>query len=504
MSKKLLRPLALAATLILSLAPVSADDKKKEEKKEPKEELYETQHKVAIDGKELEYTATAGTILLKEEDGKARASFFFVSYTKNSAQDMAARPITFSFNGGPGSSSVWLHLGALGPRRVHLNEDGTMPPPPFKLVDNEYSILNQTDLVFIDPISTGFSRAVPGEDPHKFHGLDEDISSVGEFIRLYITRYKRWGSPKFLIGESYGTTRAAGLSDHLQERYGMYLNGIMLVSVVLDFQTISFTSGNELPYSLFLPSFAATAWYHKKLAPDLQADLQKTLTQAENFALGEYSAALLKGASLTDAERAGVAEKVARFTGLSKDFVDRANLRVTIYQFTKELLRDKRLTAGRFDSRMTGRDKNAVGESFDYDPSYASVLGVFAGSMNNYVRSELKFETELPYETLTGKVSPWNYGGFNNRYVTVADSLRQAMTHNPYLRVFAANGFYDLATPYLATEFTVNHLGLDPSLQKNVSLGFYEGGHMMYTHKPSLIKLKKDLDKFIQDSLPKP
>jgi carboxypeptidase C (cathepsin A) len=483
-----------------------AEEPKKEaatgKDKEPKDELSETTNTVSINGVEVKYKATAGTIVIKDEEGKPHVSFFFIAYTSLDHTNLSERPLTFSFNGGPGSASVWLHLGVLGPRRVYLKDDGGMPPPPFKLVNNDQSLLDQTDLVFIDPVSTGFTRALPGEDLSKYHGVEEDLQSVGDFIRLYTTRNNRWLSPKFLIGESYGTTRAAGLAGYLEDRYGLYVNGIALVSAVLDFSTISFSPGNDLPYIFFLPTYTATAWYHKKLAADLQADQKKALSEAEKFALGPYTLALTQGADLPAAERASIVKELARLTGLSEDYIDRANLRVHAFQFFKELLRKERLTVGRYDSRMTGEDRNSVGESPEYDPSYTAVLGPFAATFNDYVRRELKFESDLPYEVLTGKVQPWNFSQARNRYLDIAEDLREAMTHNPYLKVFVANGHYDLATPYLATRYTFDHIGLPPDLRSNVSMGYYEAGHMMYLNTPSRLALKADLAHFIQSSVP--
>jgi carboxypeptidase C (cathepsin A) len=456
---------------------------------------------------------TAGTIVLKEETEKKgekageaegekpKAAVFFIAYTRDDVQDKTRRPLTFSFNGGPGSSSVWLHLGVLGPRRVWMDDIGNLPPPPFRLVDNEYSLLDQTDLVFIDPVSTGFSRPVVGEKAKDYHGFKKDIESVGDFIRLYTSRYQRWTSPKFLIGESYGTTRAAGLSGYLQERHGMYLNGLMLVSVILSFQTARFDAGNDLPYVLFLPTYTATAWYHQRLPADLQADLSAALRQSEAFAQGDYAQALMKGNKLEGRERARVARQLARLTGLSLDYVERTDLRINIHRFVKELLRDQQRTVGRLDSRFTGIDRDAVGEFHEYDPSLTNVLGPYTAAFNDYVRAELKFESDLPYEVLNEKVWPWR-ADHDNQYINVAETLRKAMTINPHLRVLVANGYFDLATPHFATEYTVNHLGLDPSLQANISLRYYEAGHMMYIHRPSLAKLRDDLASFVQAALP--
>ncbi|MCA9973976.1 MAG: hypothetical protein KC425_27380 [Anaerolineales bacterium] len=471
--------------------------------------LVESQHSITIGGETISYTVTTGTIVLKEEEekeGKAegekpKATFFFVAYTRDDVADPAERPITFSFNGGPGSSSVWLHLGVLGPRRVDEHDVQAPVRPPFRLVDNDHSLLDKTDLVFIDPVSTGFSRAVKGEKAKQFHGFKKDIESVGDFIRLYVSRYRRWASPKFLIGESYGTTRAGGLSGYLQQRYGMYLNGIMLVSSILNFMTARFVPGNDLPYILFLPTYAATAWYHRRLAPALQEDLRKTLAEVEAFALGEYTLALMQGDALPDETRTAVAEKLAGYTGLSVDYVERANLRIGIHRFCKELRRDERITVGRLDSRFTGVDRDAVGEHYEYDPSYAAILGPYAATFNDYVRRELNYESDLPYEILTARVHPWSFAENENSFLNVAETLRQAMTMNPALKVHVDNGYFDLATPYLATRYTFDHLGLPADLRANVSMDFYEAGHMMYVHLPSLAALKANLAAFMDAAL---
>ena len=497
-----------------SPAPESADAKKteakkpeakkeepKSDKKEPKDEISETTNSVTINGAKVNYRAMAGTIVMKDEEDKPHSTIFFIAYTRlDGNTNLSRRPITFSFNGGPGSSSVWLHLGALGPRRVFLRDDGGLPPPPYHLVNNDYSLLDESDLVFIDPVSTGYSRPVPGEDPKKYHGVEEDLASVGDFIRLYTTRYNRWSSPKFIIGESYGTTRAAGLSGFLEDHYGIYLNGIALVSSVLDFQTLSFAPGNDLPYILFLPSETAAAWFHKKLPGDLQSDLKKALEESEHFALGDYSHALLQGSTLSAADRRHIAKTLARLTGLSEEYVERSDLRIHVFRFFKELLRGEGLVIGRYDSRRTGPDADVVAEDASYDPSYTSVLGPFTATLNDYVRRELNFKSDLPYEILTGKVAPWNFAPAKNRYLDVAETLRDTMIHNPYLKIFVANGTFDLATPYLATEYTFNHMQLPTDLKTNVTMGYYEAGHMMYVNKPSLVKLKKDLANFIHSA----
>lgn len=507
-----MRRVAICLIFLLSLFSVSfAQEEKEKEKKPqapefkpefPKEILSSTKHTVAIGGTSVSYTATAGNILLKQEDGRPKANFFFISYVKDGVQDSSKRPLTYSFNGGPGSSSVWLHMGVLGPKRVEVENENGVLPPPYKLIDNEYSMLDVTDLVFIDPVTTGYSRAVPGESDKQYHGVREDVESVGEFIRLYTTRFKRWSSPKFLIGESYGTTRAANLVNYLQERHGMYFNGVMLVSSILQMQTARFDVGNDLPYILFLPTYTATAWYHKKLSADLQGDLETTLSQVQQFAINDYTLALMKGKNLTSQEQENIAEKLSRYTGLSKEYIQRSNLRVPIFRFTKELMRSERKTVGRLDSRYTGIDRDAAGETFEYDPSLAAITGPYTATLNDYVRSELKYESELPYEILTDRVRPWNYGNDNqNRYLNVAEFLRAAMNQNPSLKVHVANGFYDLATPYFATRYTFDHLGLEPDLQNNVTMSYYEAGHMMYIHKPSLIQLKEKLANFLKSVL---
>lgn len=492
------------------MATEHEETKKGDEKEAPRvpsptEHSVTTQHRITLDGQEVAYSVTTGTYVLREEDekegSKAKASIFYVAYTKDEVADRSQRPITFSFNGGPGSSSVWLHLGLLGPRRVLLDEKGEAPPPPYRLVDNEFSLLDATDLVFIDPVSTGYSRAVPGEKPKQFHEFKKDIESVGEFIRLYVTRNQRWASAKFLIGESYGTTRAAGLSGFLQNEYGLFLNGIMLVSSILNFQTADFNPGNDLPYVLFLPTYAATAWYHGRLGTDWP-ELAPLLREVEAFAAGEYAAALFQGGQLSAESRQHILTQLQRFTGLSAEYLDRSDLRLNIFRFVKELLRDQRRTVGRLDSRFLGIDRDALGAEADYDPSYINIQGPYTAALNDYVRRELRFESDLPYEILTGKVWPWNYEQFQNQYVDVAETLREALSRNQHLKVFVANGYYDLATPYFATAYTFNHLGLDPSLAANISQSYYPAGHMMYIHLPSLAQMRQDLLRFMRAAQP--
>ncbi len=492
---------------------MAEEEKKKEDEKkeEPKalapveEKKVETKHSLSFKKRELKYTATAGTLVFKEEDDekgehKAKASLFYVAYIADKPKNSKPRPLTFAFNGGPGSSSVWLHLGMLGPKRVKLQPDGSATPPPYQLVDNEQSILDVTDLVFIDPVTTGYSRTAPGEKAQQFHGFQKDLDVVSEFIRLFTTRHKRWTSPKFLIGESYGTTRSAGLSALLQEKHGLYLNGIMLISSVLDFTTLDFHPGNDLPYIFFLPSYAATAWYHDKLDAELQGDLRKTLKEVEAFAINEYASGLLLGDALSSEKRANIVKKLARYTSLSEAYIERSNLRIGDNRFFKELLRSERRTTGRLDSRFTAFDRDAAGEQVEFDPSYAAIQGPFTACLNQYVREALNFETDLPYEILSGRVQPWSYKEFENQYLNVGETLRKAININPALKVFVANGYYDLATPYFATRYTFDHLQMEPPLRKNISMEYYEAGHMMYIHHESLLKQKQHLADFIQKS----
>lgn len=471
---------------------------------EPVDKTSVTHHSAQIGGQEIRYTATAGTLVLKEDNGKPKASIFYVAYTRDGSTDLTKRPITFSFNGGPGSSSVWLHMGALGPKRVPLSEEGFPVPPPYPISDNQYSALDYTDLVFIDPVTTGFSRSAPGVDAKQFHGLEGDLASVADFIRLYLTRSNRWNSPKFLAGESYGTTRAAGLSDYLLEHDGIYLNGITLISSVLNFETLDFQPGNDLPYILYLPTYTAAAWYHKKLAADL-GDLQKAVAESKRFAANEYTVALMKGDQLPDSERAAIAKQMARLTGLPEKLIEQSRLRIRISVFTKKLLEGEGRTIGRYDSRLEGidHDPNAGSSDSEYDPSYASVQGAYTAAFNEYIRAQLKWESDRPYEILTGKVQPWSYKEFENSYVNVADRLRKAIAQNQNLHVLVANGYYDLATPFFATEYTFHHMELDPKLRGNVSMMYCDAGHMLYTKSACLASLHQHMAEFYAKSLAK-
>ena len=471
------------------------------EKKPPEDKLSTTRHAITLDGKRIAYTATAGNVVLKDEDGTPKASVFFIAYLRDpepgQAADPGARPVTFSFNGGPGAASLWVHMGAFGPKKVARDDDGMALPPPVRMIDNEFSLLDVTDLVFIDPVSTGYSRPAPGQDPKQFHGVRQDVQWVGEFIRLWVTRNRRWASPKFIAGESYGTTRAAGLAAYLDDRFGMQLNGVVLISTVLNWQDQEFHVGNDLPYPIILPTYTAAAWYHHKLAPELQADLSRTLAESEAFALDDYAPALLQGDRLAPERKQQVAAKLARLTGLSLDYVLRSNLRIELNRFTKELLRAEGKTIGRLDTRFTGSDLDAAGEEPEFDPASVSLDGPYAAAINDYVRRELGYESDLVYERLA-KVWPWSFDGFENQYVNVAEPLRQEMVKNPALRVLITSGVFDLATPYFDAVFTVEHMGLPPALKGHIEITRYESGHMIYIRRSEQRKFKSEIARFMR------
>ncbi|MGK5595380.1 MAG: S10 family peptidase [Parachlamydiaceae bacterium] len=459
------------------------------------EVFSETSHSVNIQGQPINYKATAGNLILKDcKANKDSASIFFVAYTKEDVIDKGSRPITFCFNGGPGSASVWLNIGVFGPRIIKFSDENALVPP-YHLVDNPESLLDLTDLVFIDPVSVGHSTPAPGVDPKTFYGVDEDVKTFAEFIRLYLSRYKRWNSPKYIAGESYGTTRAGSLSDTLQDDYHIYLNGVILVSSIMDFHTKDPSSTNDLPYMLFLPTYTATAWYHKKLPESTKGDLRDVLSEAEEFAMNRYALALLKGDTLKKEERSAVIAKLAELTGLKPEYIDSNDLRIHPMRFTKELLRNEHKVVGRFDSRYTGLE---IDQGFSYatsDPSFNAILGAFTGIFNDYLTRELKWNNENQYFVLADVLSSWNWGR-SNRYLNTSDNLAKALIKNPNLKVFVASGYYDLATPYYATVFTFDHLGLDPSLRERLFMYEYEGGHMMYLSRPILAQMRRDLEYF--------
>jgi carboxypeptidase C (cathepsin A) len=489
--------------LLYHLAREQVRGKKKEKKEDPGGKLSVTHQAITIDGRELKFTATCGYMKIKGEEDKVKGSIFFTSYELDGVEEMSARPITFCFNGGPGCSSMWLHFASIGPKRVGLTEKGNFLPPPGTLIDNEYTWLQFTDLVFIDPVGTGYSRPGKDQEADYFYGVKEDLESVGEFIRLYITKHKRWTSPKFVAGESYGTTRAAGLSGLLQDSLGVDLNGIVLISAVLDFQTIQMRQGNDLPYVLFLPSYTATAWYHGKLSPAMQKDLPKTLKEVEEWAMTTYLTALAKGDGITPEEKDRIAERLSACTGVSKTFAKVNNLRIPQHRFCKELLREDSRTAGRLDSRFKGIETDPAGEAPEYDPSFFK--GPFVTAVNDYVRNTLKYENDLPYTPMSPEVNhawKWNYPRSDYPgFLNVAEVLQKELNRNPYLQVLVACGYYDLATPYLASIYTANHLGLEEDRRDRVSLTYYESGHMMYYHRPSLVKFTKDTKDFYQRAM---
>ena len=486
--------------------PVAEPDKKAGEKKDekPKEEKpKEKAGHATIGGADVKYLAQTGTLPVLKEDGTPRASVFYIYYAATGADGKrlaetapGSRPITFFFNGGPGAAAVWLHLGGLGPRRVEMPADGLSLPPGAKIVDNANSILDASDLVFVDPVATGLSRAAKGEKPEQFFGVDEDIEACGEFVRLFVTREQRWLSPKFLCGESYGVMRVSGLVDYLQEHHGMYFHGLMLMSGLVNFQTLAASLGNDLPHVVFLPGLAATAHYHRKLAPELQADAAKTHADARAFAFGEYATALLQGAALPAADRRRIAEKVARFTGLSVEQVEEHNLRVDASFFREKLLRKEGKILGRFDARVTAEDGDLSDNAPEFDPSFSNIVGPFSATVNAYIRGELGYESDLPYMVLTPV--KWRYEGFQNRYASVEPRLAQALKTNPRLRVIVLAGRCDLAVPEDAIRFSLDHLPLPASIRANIIWAHYESGHMMYLFEKDAEKLRRDLVDFVK------
>jgi carboxypeptidase C (cathepsin A) len=484
--------------------PASAPDetKAKDKAEEPKDDVVTTHHVITLaDGTELPYTVAAGRVVLRQEghtddkfDGaQPKAEVFMVAYTADAA-DPATRPVTFAFNGGPGSSSVWLHLGLLGPRRVLMGDVGALLPPPYGLADNAETLLAHSDLVFIDPVSTGYSRVVKGEKPKDFHGFTGDLESVGEVIRLWASRNNRWLSPKYLCGESYGTVRAAALARHLQDRYGMYLNGVELISSCLDHGAFKFAGDNDDPYVLYLPTYAAIANYHGKHG---DRPLRDVLDEAEAYAAREYPWVLARGSRLSQAERAEAIARVATLTGLTEDYVDRVNLRPEHIRFLTELLRDQRRTVGRFDGRFTGWDDDYARERWSSDPSGNAIMGPYTAALNHYVRSELGYANDLPYEILTDRVRPWSYKEFEGLHVDVADKLAAAMRANPHMRVHVACGYYDAATPYFAAQHTFAHLAIPAEIADRVEFSYYEAGHMMYLHEQSRLAQSAQLAGFV-------
>ncbi|MCB1113743.1 MAG: peptidase S10 [Chlamydiia bacterium] len=449
--------------------------------------LVAEEHEIKVNGEKLTYTSQVGKLPLKNEKGEVKGEIFYVSYLKKEEDKSTHRPVTFCFNGGPGSSSVWLHMGCFGPKKV---KDALVPP--YGVEDNPYTLLDVTDLVFLDPVSTGLSTIGADQDPKQFHGVDEDIQAMAEAIRLWTTENGKWDNPKYLAGESYGTTRAAGLALKLHDDEYFYLNGVILVSTVLSFQTINDqTMTNDLPYILLLPSYTAAAEYYGKLPKNLKDPVKAS----EKFALEVYGPALLKGDLLSESEKEGLVEKLSMFTGLSKKFLKQANLRVSVPFFAKEFLKDDQKIVGRFDFRVTGYETDATRQFFEYDPSFEMMAGPFTGAFNQYLKQELKYEFSDPYKVITD-VFPWKWGTSGQGYLNVGNKLKEVMAKNPSLKVFTASGLYDLATPYYITDYTFNHLGLNPAQKLKVTSKTYPGGHMMYLDTENLKALKEDLKSF--------
>jgi carboxypeptidase C (cathepsin A) len=506
---------ALAVGLVVLLAAEALGQSRPATKDAPLdgfEKLCVTQHELKLGDGAIRYRAAAGLMQMKDEAGKLKATVFFVAYEKDrgadGATDRAAdptqRPIMFVFNGGPGAASVWLHLGTAGPRRVALSDDGSPSAPPYRLTDNAATWLTASDLVFVDPVGTGYSRPAAGEAREQFHGVQEDIRWVGEFIRLFLTRHQRWASPKFLAGESYGATRVAGLAAHLLDRHGIALNGVVLISGALEFATLSPSPANDLPYALFVPSYAAVAFHHRKLADDLQKDLAATLKEAQDWAMGDYLVALARGASLPADQRQKTIHGLCRFTSLRADYLDKANLRIGPSDFEKQLLAASRQIVGRFDGRIVGPDPQPTASWPSYDPSLSGYLPVYGSSFNDYVRRTLGFESDLPYEVLTSRVHPWNFGQEGMAGLSMSGELCTAMAKNPHMKVLFANGWFDLATPWLGARYTTDHMDLAPALRANLSHAFYPAGHMMYHEPKALQKLGDDVRAFVAAAKGKP
>ena len=472
-------------------------------------EKFVTKHSIKIDNKLISYTATAGTLILKNEKEEPIGSIGYTAYTKDAEPDMSKRPVTFSYNGGPGSSSMWLHMGVMGPRRVVVNDPSPNGPAPYKVEDNNYTILDVSDIVMIDPVGTGLSRAVGKGKNTDFWGVDQDIKSISQFIKNYINENERWNSPKYLLGESYGTFRSAGVADFLQESFGIAMNGIVLVSNVLDIRTLSFQPGDDLPFIVNLPSYAATSWYHNKIA-NKPASLDAFLKEVRLFSSGEYAAALLKGDQLGSDEREKILVKLVAYTGLGKEYWERANLRVNQPQYSQEILRNSQEVAGRLDSRYKGVSQDLLGEYAFYDPQSSDISPAFIAAFMAYFTTELKVSKDKTYNVSAYSVTDfkwdWKHARSQGLFGDAATpntgpDLLNAMSNNPRLKVLVMNGIYDLATPFGGTEYTFDHLGLNKKLKNNITMKYYEAGHMMYIHNSSAAAFKKDVVEFITASL---
>jgi carboxypeptidase C (cathepsin A) len=469
----------------------------------PPEKPVATHHELKLDGKTLKYTATAGTLIIRDEEDKPYGSIFYVAYTLDGAEAQS-RPVSFLYNGGPGSATLWLHMGSFSPVRVETDSPNPTAGPPFKLVPNQYSLLDKTDLVFIDAPLTGYSRAVGKATAKDFAGVDPDLRAFDRFITRYITVNQRWNSPKFLIGESYGTTRSAALADMLGND-GVQLNGVVLISSILNFNIRA--GGYDMLYIANLPSYAAAAWYFNKI-PNKPASLADWVEQARAYASGPYAQALFAGHNLPAEQLDTVAKEVSRLTGLSVDYIKETNLRISPTRFRKEVLRQDRRTLGRYDMRFEGVDLDAAGEAPSYDASSAGIGGAFVAALHDYLEQELKYESTDAYRPSAEINEQWDWkhkptsGGPRmsspeQPQPYVAADLASAMRKNPHLKVFSANGYFDLATPFFATEYDLSHMNLDPPLRGNVQFGYYPSGHMIYLNVEALRQLKDDLAGFI-------
>jgi len=494
---------AFACLLPASLAgQKEAKDSTSERPPADKAEQWVTRHSITIGGKPVSYVATAGTLIVRDSTDAPVASFGYIAYSRPDLKDPTTRPLTFAYNGGPGSSSIWLHMGALGPRRVVAADGGPTPPPPYRLTDNEQSLIDHTDLVMIDPVGTGISRALGKKKNKDFWGVDPDIESISRFIKQFVTENGRWNSPKYLLGESYGTTRSAGIVDYLQTRENMAFNGVVLVSVALDLEAIFEWPGNERPSALFVPTYAATSWFHRVL-PSPPPDLQAFLQEVRAWSLGPYTAALMKGDALADNERDAIATKLHQYTGLSVDYIKKADLRVSEGEYTQELLREHRETIGRLDSRFTGVTFDPLAQNAEYDPQSAAISSAYTSAFLDYYHRELNVPRDRSYVVTARAFETWDW---KHRVpgqpqplpiVNTGPDLSHALSFNPSLRVLVLNGIYDLATPFLATEYMMSHLGVAPALRPHVIMKYYDAGHMMYLHEPSLVRMKADVAAFI-------
>lgn len=463
--------------------------------------LVITHHTITLDGKKVAFTATTGYMPIKAENGRLLAHIFFIAYTKDEPKGkLDHRPLTFCFNGGPGAASNWLNIGCAGPYRLLLTPKGNVTPPPFKLVKNHQTWLGSTDMVFIDPVGTGYSRKAPGVPGGQFYGVQQDIASVADFIRLYTTMYKRWGSPIFLGGESYGTTRAAGLSDYLSQHEGIDVNGIILISCALNFQLIIPSFGNETPYPLFLPTYATTAWYYHKLSPRLEKHFHQTIKAAEHFAVHVYLPALEMGSNLSPAKRLTVATEMSHLTGLSVKYILAANLRVGPSMFEQQLLRSEHRVIGRMDTRLSAYTPNALSAKSNFDPAMSRFIPAFTTGFNELVQSKLHYKNYLPYRTLSNHVYPWHFETGGMGYLYVTDNLQRGIIRDPSMKVLVCSGYFDLATPFFATIYSMDHLDLSRKLQSNIHEVFFRGGHMVYHPHSMLIKLHNEVSHFISAS----